>query len=124
MTLVWDYDADLFGEDVAKLLAERFLDLLRAYLDAPATALADLALPPAPTETAAVLVPVHARTGDPLDPAAAQDPSLPALLIGARRLTYGDLDAQVTALAERMLAAGVTAGHPSPRYCRAAPTPW
>lgn len=45
MTLVWDYDADLFGEDVAKLLAERFLDLLRAYLDAPATALADLALP-------------------------------------------------------------------------------
>lgn len=53
-----------------------------------------------------------APTRDPLDPAATQDPSLPALLIGARRLTYGDLDARVTALAERMLAAGVTAGQP------------
>ncbi|MFE3526459.1 amino acid adenylation domain-containing protein [Streptomyces sp. NPDC059161] len=110
MTLVWDYDADLFGEDVAKLLAERFLDLLRAYLDAPATILADLALSPA-TETAAVLAPVTSDR-DPLDPAAAHDPSLPALLIGARLLTYGDLDAQVASLAERMLAAGVTAGQP------------
>ncbi|MFE3179500.1 amino acid adenylation domain-containing protein [Streptomyces violascens] len=110
MTLVWDYDADLFGEDVAKLLAERFLDLLRAYLDAPATALADLALPSTDAEIEPVGVVSPDR--DPLDPAAAQDPSLPALLIGARRLTYGDLDAQVTALAERMLAAGVTAGQP------------
>lgn len=48
MTLVWDYDADMFGEDVAKLLAGRFLDLLRAYLDAPGTALTDLAPPPSP----------------------------------------------------------------------------
>ncbi|KOU42859.1 non-ribosomal peptide synthetase [Streptomyces sp. WM6378] len=110
MTLVWDYDADLFGEDVAKLLAERFLDLLRAYLDAPATALADLALPSTHVEIAHVGV--VAPTRDPLDPATTQDPSLPALLIGARRLTYGDLDARVTALAERMLAAGVTAGQP------------
>ncbi|MEU3374209.1 amino acid adenylation domain-containing protein [Streptomyces sp. NPDC006660] len=110
MTLVWDYDADLFGEDVAKLLAERFLDLLRAYLDAPSTALADLALPATPQE-AAPRVPV-AGEGDPLDPAAAQDPALPALLIGARRVTYGELDAQVTSLAERMRTAGVTAGQP------------
>uniref|UniRef100_A0AAU2VF67 Amino acid adenylation domain-containing protein n=1 Tax=Streptomyces sp. NBC_00003 TaxID=2903608 RepID=A0AAU2VF67_9ACTN len=110
MTLVWDYDADLFGEDVAKLLAERFLDLLRAYLDAPATPLADLAPPPTLKEAAPVGVAAPDR--DPLDPAAAQDPSLPALLIGARRLTYGDLDAQVASLAERMLAAGVTAGQP------------
>ncbi|MEU9192851.1 non-ribosomal peptide synthetase [Streptomyces hundungensis] len=110
MTLVWDYDADLFGEDVAKLLAERFLDLLRAYLDAPATPLADLALPAAPQQAAPPVAVAPGR--DPLDPAAAQDPSLPALLIGARRLTYGDLDAQVTSLAERMLAAGVRAGQP------------
>ncbi|MGW2859520.1 non-ribosomal peptide synthetase [Streptomyces sp. NPDC001205] len=110
MTLVWDYDADLFGEDVAKLLAERFLDLLRAYLDAPATPLADLAPPAAPQEAASAARVVPGR--DPLDPAAAHDPSLPALLIGARRLTYGDLDARVTSLAERMRAAGVTAGQP------------
>ncbi|MFG2718983.1 amino acid adenylation domain-containing protein [Streptomyces sp. NPDC048416] len=113
MTLVWDYDADLFGEDVAKLLAERFLDLLRAYLDAPATVLADLALPDAPdapADTASVAAVSPDR--DPLDPAAAQDPALPALLIGARRITYGELDAQVASLAERMRAAGVTAGQP------------
>ncbi|MFD5395951.1 amino acid adenylation domain-containing protein [Streptomyces sp. NPDC127097] len=110
MTLVWDYDADLFGEDVAKLLAERFLDLLRAYLDAPGTALADLAPPPVPPAlpAAAPQEPGH----DPLDPATAHDPSLPALLVGARRLTYGDLADRVASLAQRMLAAGVTAGQP------------
>ncbi|MGW2792813.1 non-ribosomal peptide synthetase [Streptomyces sp. NPDC001251] len=110
MTLVWDYDADLFGEQVARLLADRFLDLLRAYLDAPATALGDLALPTTfPEPEPAPVVPADR---DALDPAAGQDPSLPALLIGARRLTYGDLDARVTSLATRMRAAGVTAGQP------------
>ncbi|MFD6968519.1 amino acid adenylation domain-containing protein [Streptomyces sp. NPDC059979] len=110
MTLVWDYDADLFGEDVAKLLSARFLDLLRAYLDAPETDLGSLALPAAPPAAPAAVAVAPDR--DPLDPAAGQDPSLPALLIGARRLTYGDLDARVSSLAERMLAAGVTAGQP------------
>lgn len=109
MTLVWDYDADLFGDEVAKLLAERFLDLLRAYLDAPATVLADLALPATADDPALHAV---AQGRDALDPAAAHDTSLPALLIGARRLTYGDLDEQVTALAQRMRDAGVTAGQP------------
>ncbi|MGW7486102.1 non-ribosomal peptide synthetase [Streptomyces sp. NPDC054786] len=110
MTLVWDYDADMFGEDVAKLLAGRFLDLLRAYLDSPGTALADLAPPASPQAVPAVAPP--APEHDPLDPATAHDPSLPALLTGARRITYGDLDAQVTSLAQRMRAAGVTAGQP------------
>ncbi|MER7664195.1 amino acid adenylation domain-containing protein [Streptomyces sp. NPDC096193] len=109
MTLVWDYDADLFGEEVATLLADRFLDLLRAYLDAPATVLADLALPATSVEEAAV---ADVNDADPLDPAAAHDASLPALLIGARRLTYGDLDERVSSLARRMRAAGVTAGQP------------
>ncbi|MGX7758134.1 non-ribosomal peptide synthetase [Streptomyces angustmyceticus] len=110
MTLVWDYDADMFGEDVAKLLAERFLDLLRAYLDAPGAALADLAPPAAPPALPAAAPAAFAH--DPLDPATAHDASLPALLIGARRITYGDLDARVTSLAERMRAAGVCAGQP------------
>ncbi|MGW7381457.1 non-ribosomal peptide synthetase [Streptomyces sp. NPDC054794] len=110
MTLVWDYDADLFGEDVARLLAGRFLDLVRAYLDDPATALADLA-PTRPQEIRPAALPE--RPGrDPLDPVADQDPELPALLIGARRITYGELDARVEALAERLRAAGVTAGRP------------
>ncbi|MFJ8386509.1 amino acid adenylation domain-containing protein [Streptomyces sp. NPDC094438] len=110
MTLVWDYDVDLFGEDVAKLLADRFLDLLRAYLDAPATVLADLALSPV-SHTTEPLPPITPAR-DPLDPAAAHEPSLPALLTGASHLTYGDLDARVASLAERMLTAGVSAGQP------------
>ncbi|GAU69250.1 non-ribosomal peptide synthetase adenylation domain protein [Streptomyces sp. NBRC 110611] len=109
MTLVWDYDADLFDEDVAKLLAGRLLDLLRAYLDAPGTTLAELAPPPAAPAPAAA---PRATGRDPLDPAADHDPELPALLIGARRITYGDLDAQVASLARRMREAGVTAGQP------------
>ncbi|MEU8651422.1 amino acid adenylation domain-containing protein [Streptomyces sp. NPDC048737] len=116
MTLVWDYDADMFGEDVVELLAGRFLDLLRAYLQAPGTVLADLAPPGSADERAAG----PAATGtagpapgaDPLDPAAAHDAAAPALLVGGRHLTYGDLDARVTALAERLLAAGVRAGQP------------
>ncbi|MEU2158376.1 amino acid adenylation domain-containing protein [Streptomyces sp. NPDC019396] len=113
MTLVWDYDADLFGEDVAHLLAGRFLDLLRAYLDDPATALADLApAHPVAAGTAAVPERQAAVSPAPVDPIAAHDPALPALLIGARRLTYGDLDTRVEALAVRLREAGVTPGQP------------
>ncbi|MEZ3179425.1 amino acid adenylation domain-containing protein [Streptomyces pimonensis] len=122
MTLVWDYDADMFGEDVVELLAGRFLDLLRSYLDAPGTALADLA-PPGPADGRAPAAAARGQAApggaaapapdaDPLDPVAAHDASAPALLIGAHHLTYGDLDARVTALAERLLAAGVRAGQP------------
>ncbi|MEV6956267.1 amino acid adenylation domain-containing protein [Streptomyces sp. NPDC051183] len=107
MTLVWDYDADLFGEDVARLLAGRFLDLLRAYLDDPEKPLTDL--DPTAVEPAAAPVAVPADR-DPLDPVAAHPPSLPALLCGARRLTYGELDERVGSLAGRLCTAGVTPG--------------
>ncbi|MFF0742776.1 amino acid adenylation domain-containing protein [Streptomyces sp. NPDC004111] len=110
MTMVWDYDADMFGEEVARLLAGRFLDLLRAYLDAPDTVLAALA--PAPAAPAAESGKATAPGVEALDPVAAQDPALPALLIGARRITYGELDEQVGSLAKRLTAAGVTAGQP------------
>jgi amino acid adenylation domain-containing protein len=110
MTMVWDYDADLLGEDVARLLADRFLDLLRAYLDAPGTVLAELAPPPAaPAAEPGVRVP---GDRDPLDVLAEHDPSLPAVLVGARRLTYGELDARVDSLVTRLRAAGVTPGMP------------
>ncbi|MGW2587539.1 amino acid adenylation domain-containing protein, partial [Streptomyces virginiae] len=109
MTLVWDYDMDLFGEDVARLLSGRFLDLLRAYLESPETPLADL--DPTVVEPAAEPVPVPADR-DPLDPVAGRHPSQPALLCGARRLTYGELDERVGSLAERLRTAGVTPGRP------------
>ncbi|GAA2251951.1 hypothetical protein GCM10010430_38950 [Kitasatospora cystarginea] len=107
MTLIWDYDADLFGEPVAQLLAERLLDLLRAYLDEPQAPLSALGAP----ATAPA-----GRPTDPdpalLDPAATQDPSGLAVIAGAERLTYGDLDRRVGELVERLRTAGVTPGQP------------
>ncbi|WP_033351074.1 non-ribosomal peptide synthetase [Kitasatospora aureofaciens] len=105
MTLIWDYDADLFGEARAVLLSERLLELLRCYLDRPEEVLAALA--PAPQAEPAVPV-----TPAGLDPAAAHDPTALALLAGTERITYGELDRRVGELVDRMRAAGVTAGQP------------
>ncbi|MFE4399007.1 MULTISPECIES: non-ribosomal peptide synthetase [Streptomycetaceae] len=108
MTLVWDYDADLFRESDAVLLSERLLELLRCYLDRPQTPIADLA----PAPEAAQAAPVAAVTPAVLDPAAAHDPASLALLAGTDRISYGELDRRVTELVERMSAAGVTPGQP------------
>ncbi|WP_233289149.1 condensation domain-containing protein, partial [Kitasatospora sp. MBT63] len=108
MTLVWDYDADIFGEPVAELLAGRLLDLLRAYLDAPESELAALAAAeeqPAPAAATAADQAV-------LDPLSGRDPSALAVIAGAERLTYGELDRRVAELAGRLTAAGVRAGQP------------
>ncbi|MEU8515788.1 amino acid adenylation domain-containing protein [Kitasatospora sp. NPDC048722] len=105
MTLVWDYDADLFDESDAVLLSERLLELLRAYLDRPEEPLAALA---APTTEAAETAAEPAT----LDPAAAHDPTSPALVAGTERITYGELDRRVSELAERLRAAGVEPGQP------------
>ncbi|WP_049659233.1 non-ribosomal peptide synthetase [Kitasatospora sp. MY 5-36] len=111
MTLVWDYDADLFRESDAVLLSERLLELLRCYLDRPQTPIADLA--PAPEAAqAAPVAPVAPVTPAVLDPAAAHDPASLALLAGTERISYGELDRRVTELVERMSAAGVTPGQP------------
>lgn len=112
MTLVWDYDADVFGEEVADLLAGRLLDLLRAYLDDPQATLAALAAPPAPAAPAATTSPAGPEQPAVLDPLTRQDPSTLAVIAGTERLTYGDLDRRVGELVERLRAAGVTAGQP------------
>ncbi|MFE6054857.1 amino acid adenylation domain-containing protein [Kitasatospora sp. NPDC056446] len=125
MTLVWDYDADLFRESDAVLLSERLLELLRCYLDRPEAPIAELA-PAAASEPAAVNpeAATPAATAKPeaatpeaaapglLDPAAAHDPAALALLAGNERVTYGELDRRVTELAERLRAAGVAPGQP------------
>ncbi|MGK5628827.1 non-ribosomal peptide synthetase [Streptomyces sp. URMC 123] len=143
MTLVWDYDADLLGEDVARLLAGRLLDLLRAYLDDPEAPLASLAAhreEAADASSGALAAVTGSVSGTAtgsgagttagsasgttapgaapqppagvLDPAARHDPQLPALLIGARQITYGDLDRRVAELADALKAAGVRPGQP------------
>ncbi|MFF7591661.1 amino acid adenylation domain-containing protein [Kitasatospora purpeofusca] len=112
MTLVWDYDADLFGEKIATLLSERLLDLLRGYLDGPDALLADLAVAPATTGATAGGDADALPEPAGLDPAAVHDPTALALLAGSERLSYGDLDRRVGELVERLRAAGVTPGQP------------
>ncbi|OKI01988.1 non-ribosomal peptide synthetase [Streptomyces sp. CB02923] len=127
MTLVWDYDRDLFGEDVVRLLSERFLNVLRAYLKTPDAPLASLgaASPAASADSGAhasdtftavptdeVLDFTAVPTDEVLDPAARQDPSRPALVGGAQSLSYGQLGARVDDLARRLRAAGVAEGRP------------
>ncbi|GGR27980.1 non-ribosomal peptide synthetase [Streptomyces netropsis] len=111
MTLVWDYDRDLFDGATAELLAERFLDLVRAYLDAPTAPLAALAPAPAvvgPADGGTVSV----TSGAALDPVAGRDPAAVAIVSGALKITYGELDRRVEELAGKLRAAGVTEGRP------------
>ncbi|MFJ8622315.1 amino acid adenylation domain-containing protein [Kitasatospora sp. NPDC093550] len=110
MTLVWDYDADLFRESDAVLLSERLLELLRCYLDHPQAPIAELA--PAPEADAEPTAVAAGATLDALDPAAAHDPTALALLAGTERISYGELDRRVTELVERLRAAGVAPGQP------------
>ncbi|MEU9044350.1 MULTISPECIES: amino acid adenylation domain-containing protein [unclassified Kitasatospora] len=120
MTLVWDYDADLFRESEAVLLSERLLELLRCYLDRPQAPIAELSPAPeaAPTTVTPVATPADTPTATPadalavLDPAAAHDPTALALLTGTERISYGELGRRVTELAERLRAAGVAPGQP------------
>ncbi|MFJ6618989.1 amino acid adenylation domain-containing protein [Kitasatospora sp. NPDC091335] len=114
MTLVWDYDADLFRESEAVLLSERLLELLRCYLDRPEAPIAELAPAPERPERPESSEAVLAAAADPavLDPAAAHDPTSLALLAGTERISYGELDRRVTELVERLRAAGVAPGQP------------
>ncbi|WP_406195463.1 amino acid adenylation domain-containing protein [Kitasatospora sp. NBC_01560] len=114
MSLIWDYDADLFGEAVAGLLADRLLELLRRYLDRPQAPLAELAaaLPQALARAASDAPGPAGLPQAALDPAAVHDPSSLAVLAGTERLTYGELDRRVGALVDRLRAAGVTPGQP------------
>ncbi|MFE4972430.1 amino acid adenylation domain-containing protein [Kitasatospora sp. NPDC056651] len=118
MTLVWDYDADLYRESEAVLLSERLLELLRCYLDRPQAPIAELAATSAPGAAAVEAAPAapaaQAVPAVPagLDPAAAHDPASLALLAGSERISYGELNRRVEELAERLRSAGVVPGQP------------
>ncbi|MFZ3492030.1 non-ribosomal peptide synthetase [Streptomyces sp. 5.8] len=116
MTLVWDYDRDLFDEADVALLAGRFLDLLRGYIEDPTAVLASLA-PAAETvqSTAPDAAPAGGRlpvAGDLRNPLAGHPRGATAVVAGAHALTYAALDHEVTTLVERLRVAGVTEGVP------------
>ncbi|MFD9721683.1 amino acid adenylation domain-containing protein [Streptomyces sp. NPDC059076] len=123
MLLVWDYDRARYAEDTIRLLAARFLALVRAYLDIPTAALATLpALAPADVspETASVTsvgsaspdVPGAREVDATLDPLAGRATGRLAFVSGACQLTDVELSRSVDELVDRLHGAGVREGHP------------
>ncbi|MFJ8600306.1 amino acid adenylation domain-containing protein [Streptomyces shenzhenensis] len=117
MTLVWDYDADVFADGAVEQLSRRFAGLLESYLDRPDTVLASLTTtprreaPPPEALTDAEDTAVPHRCPVAVDPCA-KDAAATALVSGPQTWTYADLDREVTALADRLDRAGVTPGRP------------
>ncbi|MFF4249220.1 amino acid adenylation domain-containing protein [Streptomyces sp. NPDC001822] len=120
MTLVWDYDADVLAEESIELLSQRFAALLESYLDRPDSALASLTTDSHDGASARVPCVEQGEAARPVAPdsrsasfdPAEQDGAATAVVSGLRTWTYADLDREVTALADRLIRAGVAPGRP------------
>ncbi|MFI7632994.1 amino acid adenylation domain-containing protein [Nonomuraea sp. NPDC049400] len=103
MEIQWDYDADLFDESIIELLAGRYLDLVRAAVQAdlrtPIGALAAHEWDNAPTAPKVS----WSLGGRPDDM---------AVVTASERLNYAEMDRRVERLAGILRRAGVTAGQP------------
>ncbi|MFD4636534.1 condensation domain-containing protein [Lentzea sp. NPDC058436] len=108
-----DHDRDLYTTETARLLLDRYLDVLTAVRDQPRTPAAAL-----PAADAAGLAAVEqwaqgprlASTDDVLALIAARDGELTAVSDGTRDWTHAALRSRVGALAERLRAEGVPPG--------------
>ena len=112
--LRWDYNSDLFDRETIERMAGHFDVLLRAALTRPDTLVARL-----PLMTYAEQIQLRDawnHTDAPFtrgtlhgffEAQAKRTPDAPALVDGARRISYGDLDARANALAARLVAAGI-----------------
>ncbi|MFJ8579613.1 condensation domain-containing protein [Micromonospora sp. NPDC093277] len=119
-----EYSTDLFDAETAERYVRMFHRLLRGLLDDPDTPLGALPLVGAVERDELLALatgPARAdRTGgsdlplvvDAFAEAVRRDPAAPAVRFGSRTVSYGELDAQVDALAGRLVAAGVRRGTP------------
>ncbi|MFJ5543156.1 condensation domain-containing protein [Micromonospora chalcea] len=112
-----EYSTDLFDEATARRHVGMFHRLLRGLLDDPDTPIGVLPLV-GPVERDELLAlgtgPVtdagRPLVGDAFAAAVRRDPAAPAVRFGSRTVGYGELDALVGALADRLRAAGVRHG--------------
>ncbi|WP_329341307.1 non-ribosomal peptide synthase/polyketide synthase [Streptomyces sp. NBC_01352] len=113
---VLEYSADLYDRDGATTLAERFVRLLRALVDAPGEAIGRAGLL-TPDERALVLTewndtsaPVPAASlAELFEAQVARTPDAPAVLDGDRTLGYAELNARANRLARLLAGRGIGA---------------
>ncbi len=114
-----EYDGDLFDPATARALLERLAVLLEAAVADPERPVSELPILP-PAERRRLLEEWAAGEGRPGEAApapallheqfaerAAADPGAEALVVGAERMSYGELDRRSRALAARLVEAGV-----------------
>ncbi|MFE9686821.1 amino acid adenylation domain-containing protein [Streptomyces sp. NPDC006285] len=114
LVLETDYAADLFDEATVTALTARYLRLLQAATDAPATALTELPLLEADErrrivkERNATRRPVPGTTlPDLFEAQAARTPAAPALIGENATLTYAEADTEANRLAHLLTGLGV-----------------
>jgi amino acid adenylation domain-containing protein len=113
----WEYDPRRFPRESVARLAERFLTFVRAAVEEPGTALAELPCI-GPAEREMILAwedggaPDHAWTSvtDSFKERSRSDPGGVAVRCGSRQLTYGELDAWSDHLANELAARGIKRG--------------
>ena len=110
-----EYAADLFDRETAETLVARFVRVLAAVTADPGARIGAIEIMPADerrhtlvtrNDTAADFP--HDRTVHEL--IAAVDPGRTALVFGAERVSYGDLDSRANRLAHELIANGVAPG--------------
>jgi amino acid adenylation domain-containing protein len=114
------YNTDILSDDTAALLRDRYADVLQQIIDDPELSIDKLALPA--NEQALVdswnKTSAQANQSTPQDAfahshfiqLAAKSPALPAVRMGATRLSYGELDARSNQLAKVIVARGIGRG--------------
>jgi len=116
MLVIWEYDTDIFDRTTAQRFWDQYVELLRAAIAQP-----ELRLDALPMISAAERQQLLAEWNDGGPPAIGDEnglhglvaasvrhhPEAPAVVQGDERLSYGELAARVTALADRLVELGV-----------------
>ncbi|WP_242440823.1 non-ribosomal peptide synthetase [Streptomyces sp. CB02923] len=125
MTLLWEYDADVFDDATVSMLHTRFEALVQDYMERPETPLALLDATPRDSagekplqdeslQDESIQNPPAAHPEQILtelvSTVAARDPRRPALITGLHTLDHGALEQRIVALTEELRAHGVGEG--------------
>ncbi len=118
VSLLWEYNTDLFDEETASRMMNHFLGLLEASIASPRTPVGLLPMLSA-DETKIIaatgrgkstIYPRDRRLDEIFAGVANSRPHAAAVICGAKRLTYRELNQRAAELADQLRAAGARAG--------------